>query len=105
MCHWARVLVYEPPTRLVISWDVSLTWQVEPDPARTSEVEVRFIPENDERTRVELEHRHLERHGPGWEQMRDAVASPEGWMKGLRRFAGRADTARSSQPHSDSPPN
>lgn len=88
-CRWARVLVYEPPTRIVFSWDISLQWQVETDPARTSEIEVRFVPEGDTRTRVELEHRHLERHGDGWEGMRDAVGSPGGWRAGLVRFADR----------------
>jgi uncharacterized protein YndB with AHSA1/START domain len=86
-CRWARVLVYEPPHRLMISWDVSPQWQVESDPAKTSEVEVRFIPQGPDRTRVELEHRHLDRHGGGWQQMRDAIASPEGWPAGLRAFA------------------
>jgi uncharacterized protein YndB with AHSA1/START domain len=88
-CHWARVLVYEPPTRVVLSWDVSPRWQVETDPAKTSEVEVRFVSESPTRTRVELEHRNLERHGEGWEQMRDAVGHPDGWGLGLRRFAER----------------
>jgi uncharacterized protein YndB with AHSA1/START domain len=86
-CRWARVLVYEPPHRFVITWNVSLQWQLETDPDRTSEVEVRFVEEDPNRTRVELEHRHLDRHGDGWEQMRDAVASPGGWELGLRRFA------------------
>jgi uncharacterized protein YndB with AHSA1/START domain len=88
-CRWARVLVYEPPSRLVISWDISLQWQIETDLERTSEVEVRFVPEGEDRTRVELEHRHLERHGEGWERMRDAVGSPAGWGVGLGRFAAR----------------
>jgi uncharacterized protein YndB with AHSA1/START domain len=86
-CQWARVLVHEPPHRVVFSWDISLQWQVETDPNRTSEVEVRFIPEEENRTRVELEHRHLDRHGEGWEGMRQAVGSPEGWDVGLQRFA------------------
>ena len=86
-CRWARVLVYEPPRRVVISWDVSLAWQLETDPARTSEIEVRFIEEQPGWTRVELEHRHLDRHGDGWEQMRDAVGVPDGWNGGLARFA------------------
>src|SRR3954470_24016653 len=81
---WARVLAYEPPHRVVFSWDISLRWQIEPDPARTSEVEVRFVAEGPERTRVELEHRNLDRHGDGWEGMRDAVGSPNGWDSGLR---------------------
>jgi uncharacterized protein YndB with AHSA1/START domain len=86
-CCWARVLAYEPPDRFVFSWDINLAWKIETDPARTSEVEVRFVALDDDRTRVELEHRHLERHGDGWEQMRDAVGSPEGWAGGLRLFA------------------
>jgi uncharacterized protein YndB with AHSA1/START domain len=90
-CRWARVLVYEPPFRIVLSWDINLRWQLEPDPQRTSEVEVRFVTEGPSRTRVELEHRDLDRHGGGWEQMRDAVGSPEGWQKGLERFAARID--------------
>jgi uncharacterized protein YndB with AHSA1/START domain len=86
-CNWARVLAYEPPDRVVFSWDISLQWQIESDPACASEVEVRFISETPTRTRVELEHRGLERHGEGWESMRDAVGSPEGWGSGLAAFA------------------
>ena len=92
-CRWARVLAYEPPRRVVFSWDVSLQWQVETEPARTSEVEVRFIAQGVARTRVELEHRHIDRHGEGWEAMRDAVDSPEGWRVGLGRFARRLQGA------------
>ena len=88
-CRWARVLVYEPPNRVVFSWDISPGWQIQPDPAKTSEVEVRFIAEDAQRTRVELEHRNLERHGDGWQGMRDAVGSPDGWAIGLGRFAAR----------------
>jgi uncharacterized protein YndB with AHSA1/START domain len=87
--YWARVLAYEPPTRLVFSWDVSPAWQIETDPRRTSEVEVRFIAEGPSSTRVDLEHRHIERHGEGWEQVRDAVDSDGGWPLGLRRFHER----------------
>jgi uncharacterized protein YndB with AHSA1/START domain len=86
-CRWARVLAYEAPNRVVISWDISPQWQIEPDPEKTSEVEVRFIAEAPERTRVELEHRNLDRHGPGWEPERDAVAGEGGWPLYLRRFA------------------
>ena len=88
-CRWARVLVYEPPNRVVISWDISPSWQIEMDPARTSEVDVRFIAETPERTRVELEHRNLDRHGDGWEQAREAVDSEGGWPLYLQRFAER----------------
>ena len=88
-CRWARILAYEPPARVCFSWDINTSWQIETDPARTSEIEVCFIAESAERTRVELEHRNLDRHGPGWEQMRDAVGSPDGWGIGLARFASR----------------
>ncbi len=88
-CRWARVLAYEPPTRIVITWDISLQWRLETDPARTSEVEVRFVSETPERTLVLLEHRHIDRHGDGWEQMHGAVGSPDGWDTGLQRFAAR----------------
>jgi uncharacterized protein YndB with AHSA1/START domain len=87
-CHWSRVLAYDPPERVVFSWDISLQWEIETDLERTSEVEVRFIPEAPDRTRVELEHRNLDRHGEGWEQMRAAVGSDNGWGSGLRRYAG-----------------
>jgi uncharacterized protein YndB with AHSA1/START domain len=88
-CRWARVLAYEPPHRVVISWDINTRWELETDPDKTSEVEVRFIEQGPDRTRVELEHRHLERHGEGWEQVRDAVGAPGGWSGGMRAFAER----------------
>jgi uncharacterized protein YndB with AHSA1/START domain len=88
-CRWARVLAYEPPNRVVFSWDINPQWQLETDLERTSEVEVRFVAEEPDRTRVELEHRNLDRHGEGWERMRDAVGSDEGWPVGLRDFAAR----------------
>jgi uncharacterized protein YndB with AHSA1/START domain len=91
-CRWARVLAYEPPNRIVFSWDIRLSWEIETDPARASEVEVRFISESDERTRVELEHRGIERHGEGWESMHAAVGSPNGWLIGLERFAQRVSS-------------
>jgi uncharacterized protein YndB with AHSA1/START domain len=86
-CRWARVLAYEPPNRVVFTWDISPQWQIETDPDKTSEVEVRFIPETPERTRVELEHRNLDRHGDGWEGMRAGVESSDGWPLYLARFA------------------
>ncbi|HEY6746867.1 MAG TPA: SRPBCC family protein [Mycobacteriales bacterium] len=86
-CRWARVLVYDPPQRVVFSWDIGPTWQLETDPGHTSEVEVRFTAEDPQRTRVELEHRNLDRHGPGWEQVRDGIAHDEGWTLYLDRYA------------------
>jgi uncharacterized protein YndB with AHSA1/START domain len=87
-CRWARVLAYEPPNRVVFSWDIDTSWKIERDPAKTSEVEVRFTAREPGRTLVELEHRNLERHGEGWEGMRDAVGSEGGWN--LKAFAAAA---------------
>jgi uncharacterized protein YndB with AHSA1/START domain len=86
-CRWARVLAIDPPKRIVFSWDISPRWQIETDRSKTSEVELRFIAETPTRTRVELEHRHLDRHGAGWESERDGVGSDGGWPLYLRRFA------------------
>jgi uncharacterized protein YndB with AHSA1/START domain len=81
------VLVYEPPERVVFSWDINLDWKHESDPEATSEVEICFTAETPSRTRVQLEHRNIERHGSGWEAMRSAVGSANGWQGGLELFA------------------
>jgi uncharacterized protein YndB with AHSA1/START domain len=86
-CRWARILAYEPPNRVVFSWDISPQWQLEADESNASEVEVRFVAEAPERTRVELEHRHLNRHGPGWESLREGVDGDAGWPLYLARYA------------------
>jgi uncharacterized protein YndB with AHSA1/START domain len=86
-CRWARVLAFEPPNRVVFSWDINQHWQIETDPEKTSEVEVRFIAEAPERTRVELEHRNLDHHGEGWESVRGAIDSDQGWPLYLGRYA------------------
>ena len=88
-CRWARVLAYDPPRRVCFSWDINPQWQIEADPSRSSEVQITFTELGPERTRVELTHRHLDRHGQGWEGMRDAVAS--GWS--LTPLADRIDRA------------
>jgi uncharacterized protein YndB with AHSA1/START domain len=85
-CRWARVLAFEPPSRLVFSWDISPRWELESDPDHASEVEVRFVAEAAERTRVVLEHRHLDRHGSGWEAVRDGVDGDQGWPLYLTRY-------------------
>ena len=92
-CQWGRVLAYEPPDRIVFTWDIGPTWQPESDLARASEVEVRFIAESDTRTRVDLEHRHLDRHGEGWEGLAMGVGADEGWPLYLARFAAAIDAA------------
>ncbi|GAA5090398.1 hypothetical protein GCM10023319_42810 [Nocardia iowensis] len=86
-CRWARVLAYEPPHHLVFSWNIDPRWQIESNPDKTSEVEVRFIAETAQRTRVELEHRHIERHGQGWQTIHDCVNGETGWPAYLPRFA------------------
>jgi uncharacterized protein YndB with AHSA1/START domain len=86
-CRWARILAFDPPQRVVFSWHISPQWTVETEPDNTSEVEVTFIAETPERTRVELEHRHIERHGPGWPAVSDGVAHDEGWPLYLQRYA------------------
>jgi uncharacterized protein YndB with AHSA1/START domain len=86
-CRWGRVLAFEPPHRLVFSWDIGPAWQIETDPARCSEVEVTFLAEGPDRTRVVLEHRHVDRHGDGWDALRGAVDGDQGWPLYLERYA------------------
>ncbi|WP_069162070.1 SRPBCC family protein [Nocardia altamirensis] len=86
-CHWARILAYEPPDRVVFSWDIGPQWQIETTQDNTSEVEVRFIAETPQRTRVELEHRNIDRHGPGWQAITDGVDGDAGWPLYLSRYA------------------
>jgi hypothetical protein len=86
-CRWARILAYDPPQRLVFSWDIGPQWQIETDPELTSEVEVRFFTETPDSTRVELEHRHIDRHGPGWQAVSDGIDGDEGWPLYLARYA------------------
>ncbi len=92
-CRWARVLAYEPPHRVCFSWDINTRWQIEPDPAKCSEIEILFTATSPGRTHVVLTHRHLDRHGDGWESMRDAVSS--GWS--LTRFADVAEQSGSNR--------
>jgi len=86
-CPWGRVLAYEPPHRLVLSWEISCDWQ--PDASARSEIEIRFRAQ-DGGTRVELEHRGLETYGDRAQQMRDTFGSPEGWGGLLAKFAAVA---------------
>jgi len=84
-CEWGRVLQWEPPSRLVLAWQINGSWQF--DPTLVTEVEVRFVSEASNRTRVELEHRDLERFGDAQEQIRTAFNSPGGWQGLLDSFA------------------
>jgi len=93
-CDWGRVLSWEPHSRLVLSWDISADWQ--PDPALKTEIEVRFIPEGKDGTRVELEHRHLDRYGARRDEMRRIFDTEGDWGRLLEMFARTAaeDAAR-----------
>lgn len=90
-CDWGSILVWDPPRRFVLAWQVTPDWQYEPDLARSSEVEVRFTPEPGGLTRVDLEHRYFERHGAGYEAMRSGVDQPGGWSGLLQLFKDRAE--------------
>jgi uncharacterized protein YndB with AHSA1/START domain len=91
-CPWGTVLVWEPPHRFVIAWQITHEWGYQPDLAKSSEVEVRFTPQPDGGTRVDLEHRHFNRMGPGGATMRVGVDAPGGWGTLLDAFRLAADT-------------
>jgi uncharacterized protein YndB with AHSA1/START domain len=86
-CAWATVLAYDPPDRFVFSWNISPLWQIETDTDKRSEVEVTFTDLGGDRTRVDINHRHLDRHGQGWEGVREGVSTDEGWPLYLQRYA------------------
>lgn len=92
-CDWGSVLAWEPPRRFVMAWQITPQWTFQPDLAQSSEVEVRFTPLGNGATRVDLEHRHLDRHGPGAAAMRNAVGAPDGWQGSLSLFATRAEAS------------
>jgi uncharacterized protein YndB with AHSA1/START domain len=87
-CDWGSVLVWEPPVRLVLSWDITADWQY--DPALKTEVEVRFVAEG-ENTRVDLEHRRLDRFGARREEMRRIFDKEGDWGRLLAMFAAVAE--------------
>jgi uncharacterized protein YndB with AHSA1/START domain len=93
-CDWGRVLVWEPDVRLVLTWDINADWQY--DPKLNTEIEVRFVADGKERTRVELEHRRLDRFGDRREQMRRLFDQEGDWGKLLGMFARVAEQDPSS---------
>ncbi len=90
-CDWGTVLVWEPPHRLMLAWQITHEWGYQPDLAQSSEVDIRFTAEPGGRTRVDLEHRHFERHGAGGDDMRMKVDSPNGWGGLLDLFRHTAE--------------
>jgi uncharacterized protein YndB with AHSA1/START domain len=93
-CDWGRVLAWEPPHRVVLAWQITPEWGYQPDLAQSSEVEIRFTPTDDGGTRVDLEHRYLDRHGAGAASMRTAVDSEGGWGGLLKLYAARVEQAQ-----------
>ena len=88
-CEWGRVLLWDPPSRLVLTWDISADWQ--PDPALNTEIEVRFIAEGKTATRVEFEHRRLDRYGARRDEMRRVYDTEGDWGRLLASFARLAE--------------
>jgi uncharacterized protein YndB with AHSA1/START domain len=84
-CPWGSILAWEPPARLVLGWQLDQTWAFDPD--LVTAVEVRFVEEGPSTTRVELEHRDLERFGSAAAGIREALDSSDGWPGLLRLFA------------------
>jgi len=90
-CDWGRVLEWDPPARVRLAWHLDADWQYEPDPARSTEIDVQFISEGPHSTRVELVHRGLEVHGDRSQEVHAAIDSPGGWSGLLARFAEAAN--------------
>ena len=89
-CDWGVVLSWEPPSRLVLSWDISADWQ--PHPTLKTEIEVRFIAEGKNGTRAELEHRRLDRYGARRDEMRRIFETEGDWGRFLEWFARAAES-------------
>lgn len=85
-CDWGHVLAWEPPHRLVVTWQINGQWQYDPDPEHASEIEVRFTPDGSDQTTVELEHRLLHRL-VGGEAIRDSISGGGGWGALLAQYA------------------
>jgi len=88
-CDWGRVLAWEPPHRLVVTWQINGRWQYDPDPEHASEIEVRFVADGPEQTTVELDHRLLDRLVDG-QALHDGIRGGGGWSAILERFAKAA---------------
>jgi hypothetical protein len=100
-CEWGTVLAWEPPYLATFSWHLGPDWKFSPDLAKASEVEIRFTAEDTSSTLIELEHRKIERHGEGYEKLREALDSSGAWTGILAAFASRVDVGR--LPAADAP--
>ncbi len=83
-CEWGKVLAWEPPHRLVLAWQIGADWKY--DPELMTEVEVRFAADGAGFTRVEFEHRKLERYGDVAAKVREFISSAGGWPALLEAF-------------------
>jgi uncharacterized protein YndB with AHSA1/START domain len=84
-CDWGKVLAWEPPSRILLAWQINGEWKY--DASFMTELEVKFVPLGPQRTRVELEHRNLERFGDKMEAVRASFESKQGWEGGLTLYA------------------
>jgi DNA-binding transcriptional ArsR family regulator/uncharacterized protein YndB with AHSA1/START domain len=91
---WGRVLAFDPPHRILLTFQVSPEWQYEPDPARASEIEVSFLAESGNRTRIVFEHRHLERYGSQAERMHSVLDGENGDKAVLRAYRNALATVK-----------
>jgi DNA-binding transcriptional ArsR family regulator/uncharacterized protein YndB with AHSA1/START domain len=94
---WGRVIVFEPPRRILLSWHCSPEWRYEPDPTRASEIEVSFLAETRRRTRIVFEHRHLERYGDQAERMRSIIDRPNGAETVLHAYHAALTATKTSR--------
>jgi uncharacterized protein YndB with AHSA1/START domain len=85
-CDWGRVLVWEPPHRVVFTWQINGQWQFDPDPEHASEIEVRFVADGPRQTVVDVEQRHFERLVAG-QAIHDAIKSGGSWEMLLGSYA------------------
>ena len=85
-CEWGKVLAFTPPSHLTLSWQLDPTWSYDPNPEHASQVDVSFVDLGNGKTQVELTHSKFERHGNGWEKIRDGVGGEDGWNGILKRF-------------------
>jgi uncharacterized protein YndB with AHSA1/START domain len=92
-CDWGRVLAWEPPNRVVVTWQINGHWQFDDDPDHASEIEVRFTAEGPDQTMVELEHRHMDRLIAG-QAIHDTIGQGGGWVAVLEAFAKAAEANR-----------
>jgi len=74
---WGDVLAWEPPSRLVLAWRISGQWAY--DPNLLTEIEVRFTAQGEGVTRVDFEHRNLERLGEGEGALQIRNSMDSGW--------------------------